>query len=481
MFASIVPTQTHGHPQSRKPVARMQGSFLSDMMPPADQDSDSKESFIYHTAGIAGMGGSSYIDSVILRDRDANTAWTAASDATLEERRYLLQNWRADVTTMVNTSGEPIEWYRYTAYGQPTSHPIADVNGDGSVTSADTAAWLDLQSGDSSGSVWLTDDLNRDDVFPGDTADDTFFYAQQTAASGLSSGYDRQSAYGLRKGYAWYEWDDTLAMWHVRHRVLDSTSGKWTKRDPLEYVDGMNDVAYISARPIALVDPLGLTAWSNIDFVWHYITGGGQPVDLADVGLYWSYWLHPAVKSTVNANRNSLLTRAEITAKTLALTLDCRCETSTCDDAFYWTKNGRLSVSRAAFVQNSDFMSTAFWFADWTFSIGGHFINYNSVCWISASCCSDEPLYASWSYKCSILWQLDDTFRDVSGLVDKLARYLASRSGIDIREWRSRLVRAVPLAEPGTPFNITSSFSTTHIKTGKVSRLNQGNCCPCPW
>ena len=203
------------------------------------------------------MGGSSYIDSVILRDRDANTAWTAASDGTLEERRYLVQNWRADVTTMLNTSGEPIEWYRYSAYGQPTSHPITDINGDGSVTSADTAAWLDVQAGDSSGSVWLTDDLNRDDVFPGDTADDTFFYAQQTAASGLSSGYDRQSAYGLRKGYAGYEWDDTLTMWQVRHRVLDSKSGKWTKRDPLGYVDGVSDVEYVVSKPLRRQDPTG--------------------------------------------------------------------------------------------------------------------------------------------------------------------------------------------------------------------------------
>ncbi len=223
-----------------------------------DQDNDPKESFIYHNAGIAGVGGSSYIDSVILRDRDANTAWTAASDATLEERRYLVQNWRADVTTMINTSGEPIEWYRYTAYGQPTSHPIADINGDGTVDSSDTAEWLDLQSGDSSGSVWLTDDLNRDDVFPSDTADDTFFYAQHAAASGLSSGYDRQSAYGLRKGYAGYEWDETLTMWHVRHRVLDSKSGKWTKRDPLGYVDGVSRSEYVLSTPIIARDWSGL-------------------------------------------------------------------------------------------------------------------------------------------------------------------------------------------------------------------------------
>jgi RHS repeat-associated protein len=227
------------------------------------------------------MGGSSYIDSVILRDTDSNTAWTAASDATLEERRYLVQNWRADVTTMVNTNGEPVEWYRYTAYGQPTSHPIADVNGDGSVTSADTAAWLDLQGGDSSGSVWLTDDLNRDDVFPSDTADDTFFYAQHVAASGLSSGYDRQSAYGLRKGYAGYEWDDTLTMWHVRHRMLDSKSGKWTKRDPLGYVDGMSDVEYVDGRAIGSTDATGLGTlpWPRPWPTWWPADGDGNPVE----------------------------------------------------------------------------------------------------------------------------------------------------------------------------------------------------------
>lgn len=32
-------------------------------------DTDPKELFIYHNAGVAGYGGSSYIDSVVLRDR----------------------------------------------------------------------------------------------------------------------------------------------------------------------------------------------------------------------------------------------------------------------------------------------------------------------------------------------------------------------------------------------------------------------------
>ncbi len=55
-------------------------------------DADPKERFVYHNAGLAGGGGSSYIDAVVLRDRDANTAWEDEADGTLEERVYYCQN-----------------------------------------------------------------------------------------------------------------------------------------------------------------------------------------------------------------------------------------------------------------------------------------------------------------------------------------------------------------------------------------------------
>ncbi|GEM_PF-1427427 len=51
-------------------------------------DENPKEAFVYHAAGHAGMGDSSYVDSVILRDRDASTAWTNQATTTLNERRY---------------------------------------------------------------------------------------------------------------------------------------------------------------------------------------------------------------------------------------------------------------------------------------------------------------------------------------------------------------------------------------------------------
>ena len=65
-----------------------------------ENDTDPKEEFLHHAAGFNGHGTASYIDLVALRDRDANTAWTSASDGTLEERLYYCQNWRADVVAL---------------------------------------------------------------------------------------------------------------------------------------------------------------------------------------------------------------------------------------------------------------------------------------------------------------------------------------------------------------------------------------------
>ena len=49
---------------------------------------------------------SSYTDILILRDKDANTAWSAASDGTLEERIYYCHNWRGDVSVLITDTGE---------------------------------------------------------------------------------------------------------------------------------------------------------------------------------------------------------------------------------------------------------------------------------------------------------------------------------------------------------------------------------------
>jgi hypothetical protein len=43
-----------------------------------EDDSDPKEEFLHHAAGLDGRGTGSYMDLVILRDRDINSGWTCA-------------------------------------------------------------------------------------------------------------------------------------------------------------------------------------------------------------------------------------------------------------------------------------------------------------------------------------------------------------------------------------------------------------------
>jgi len=112
-------------------------------------DANPKEQYVYNTAGVAGSGGSSYIDSVILRDRDANTAWEDSADATLEERTYYCQNWRADVIALMTDAGQLLQQVRYDPYGVPFGVSKADVNGDGSVNTTDITRFGTIWNGGS--------------------------------------------------------------------------------------------------------------------------------------------------------------------------------------------------------------------------------------------------------------------------------------------------------------------------------------------
>jgi len=211
-------------------------------------DANPKERFLYHWAGNGGFGGSSYIDSVVLRDRDMTNGWTGAADGTLEERVYYLQNWRADVVGLVEPDGEGgatmVEWVKYSAYGVPFAMPAKDADSDGDYDLADDtviAGW---------GSYDVRGDVNLDGVVNGsDTA------TVQTLGRGVLT----STSIGNRKGYAGYEGDAKLsAKWHVRHRVLDSVLGRWVRRDPLDYVNSMSVLEYGVGASVRWTDPDGL-------------------------------------------------------------------------------------------------------------------------------------------------------------------------------------------------------------------------------
>jgi hypothetical protein len=70
-----------------------------------ESDTSPKIEWVPHQAGSLGNAGSSGIDLIVCRNRDANTTWASASDGTLEERIYYCQNWHADVSALVSSAG----------------------------------------------------------------------------------------------------------------------------------------------------------------------------------------------------------------------------------------------------------------------------------------------------------------------------------------------------------------------------------------
>jgi RHS repeat-associated protein len=179
---------------------------------------------------------------------------------------------RHDVVAVITDSGGAggqVEQIRYSAYGIPFGLPAGDADSSGDVDAGDVTTitnWANTSHYDVRG------DLNLDGVV--DAADVTLAQAMQ----GTTLGWKALSHVGGRKGYAGYEAcfsRDTL--WHVRHRVLESELGRWTRRDPLGYVDGVSLYQYVGSAPTSWLDSQGLTrqmflfdGWlgSNLLEVW---------------------------------------------------------------------------------------------------------------------------------------------------------------------------------------------------------------------
>jgi RHS repeat-associated protein len=257
----------------------------------AEADDDAKEVFVYHQAGMDAMGqSSSYLDLMILRDRDASTAWASASDGNLEERTYVCQNWRADVVALLDDTGARVEGARYSSYGVPFGIPRADVNADGTVDSSDASA-VSAASGKSVGQTGYEVRLDIDldgDVDAADSAIVTSDTGNTLGRGALSSDPTTSGGVGFRAGYAGYRWDDAAVKWHVRRRVLDPESGRWMKRDDAGYVDGGSLFEYVQSRPVILVDLSGTSGcqnwWRPGCFLWCVTCGPTAEIVPEDPG-----------------------------------------------------------------------------------------------------------------------------------------------------------------------------------------------------
>jgi RHS repeat-associated protein len=238
-------------------------------------DDEPKERFVYHAAGLDGLGGSSYIDAVMLRDRDADTDWDGDdADGDLEERRYICQNWRNDTALVATDAGALVENAKFSGYGNAFNLCAGDIDSDGDYDSTDAAAIT--------GGYDVNKDINMDgSVGAGDlTAADAVTGGYHTEGRGILSADE----VFIRKGYAGYEVDPILtggdgiaSLHHIRHRVLSSYTGRWNRRDPLGNVDGAALYEYAQASPQTSRDPQGLLAKACSPFAACGGGGGYQP------------------------------------------------------------------------------------------------------------------------------------------------------------------------------------------------------------
>jgi len=156
-----------------------------------------------------------YLDSPICRFRDANDDWDADGDGEkdpgsdgLEETLYYLTDANQNVTAVVDPAGNVVERYLYDAYGR-----VHVLNG----------------AADPDGTVLAEWTLDPDNV----------------------------SDWSNEILYAGYRHDPETLLYHVRHRYLHATLGRWLTSDPKGYVDGMSLYEYCRSGPIGAVDAMG--------------------------------------------------------------------------------------------------------------------------------------------------------------------------------------------------------------------------------
>lgn len=190
---------------------------------------------------------------MIFRDRDADTDWwDDPADDTREERVYYCQNWRADVSTLLTDDGSLIQWTKYSAYGVPFGLPGLDTDSDGDFDSTD--------AGNIGGTYDVREDFNLDGV--ADISDLLDALDKLGGFQALGWGAMSSSLTANRRGYAGYEYDPVLEtagrhLYHIRRRAYDAGAGRWMRRDPMGYIDGLGLYRYCKNRPHRLNDPSG--------------------------------------------------------------------------------------------------------------------------------------------------------------------------------------------------------------------------------
>lgn len=191
-----------------------------------------------------------------------------------------------------------------------------------------------------------------------------------------------------RFGYTGRERDALTGLQQYRARWYDPQQGRFISEDPSGFKSGPNLYEYVRNNPVNLRDPQGLD-WGKADFMQHYWTGMGSPIDLAGVGLLDDFQNASSVQEKVSEFRLRALRTAQDKARGL-----CK-----------YCNDGR---TRGDFFDFSDTASTSVRNeGGGIFVVGRSTLNRYFLCSIYANCSSK-----SFSFSCDLLFSIYDSFTD---------------------------------------------------------------------
>lgn len=184
----------------------------------------------------------------------------------------------------------------------------------------------------------------------------------------------------------------TTADYNV-HRWYESGTGRYISPDPIPIGtrSEVNPFVYARGNPVRLKDALGL--FCTGDFVNHYFTGGGRPIDLGAVGLLTNLQQSVDVRAAVFAFRSQSQPRAQGFA-------------------------GRLCSGRNCGSQSGMFSFGGQYDIDLTnepclFSVGNSRLGATGLCSVNADCSN-----RNYSFCCGLGFGTTDYFIDALDIFD---------------------------------------------------------------
>jgi RHS repeat-associated protein len=216
-----------------------------------------------------------YIDDIVMhrdpRDHDGDGDFTDPGTP----RWWHCTDVQYSTIAVLDDSATIHERITYDAYGKARHHDDKDVDGDGDFDSTDRGILLTLVPNPfasvpiTSGSYNADCDLNRDGVV--NVTDLGLIGTSYVSA--LAPGELSNSTVKNTIGWDGYVFNPEIAAgrsYLVRFRTYDTGLGRWNKRDPAEYLDGMNTYEVVHASPLSLRDQLGLFACGQDTWGDHY-------------------------------------------------------------------------------------------------------------------------------------------------------------------------------------------------------------------